>query len=504
MTDYSSIPPLECKRLNHTPGWMKPPVRVRLLGAVFGAAALLSSGPSVVAQTPSGPAGGGVTSEMLTEFAPDRLLESQLKEHKTGNIFIGAPGVRFYFHDPEDENSYRDLMLGLIDVGPFRDAMLLAEQADVAAERKTGVEIRGYPAFAEENKRGSTLSVFVGRIHISSRTYGERYELADLRRAVESLPLEEIAALSDLPVAKPDDYLPLRFTSGSLRSFLPENVLGLTKASGYYMKRHPSGTPWGGLTYEGTWQDREVKVRVTIWDLGSRAEETRERLSGLDLKWRAFQETGRKGFIEQNTVTPLVLLYVDRFRVQVDAPGQPGIPGQWLRGAFADIDLDRLQRFAGLVPAPEPHLHPLANQPELIAAEKLAEALPEAFGQFTRVDLRFERKRKIGRYGYETEYTGARYRKSEEDEAMAVSISDQGIVPSDDRTQFNRMDTVTLDGRSFHLSAEWPKAFTIVADRFVISGRFYGGGDEGPDARDFARLLNTMDFGRLEELTRTK
>ena len=219
-----------------------------------------------------------VTPDLLAEQVPDTWHGVPAAGREAG---IDASGGAFASarYDHEDQRSYSDLSLGITDLGPYRDAALLVYEADAAAGRVERVDVAGYPAFAAVEFGDPALDVIAGRIWIRTSSFGELYGAAELRAAVESLPLDEIAALSDLPTAPGAAYGPTGFTRGALRSFLPETMLGVPRSDGFYARVHPTGVAWGGFPYDGEHAGEEVRLKVGIWDLGTIADDARERLA---------------------------------------------------------------------------------------------------------------------------------------------------------------------------------------------------------------------------------
>lgn len=465
----------------------------RLVGACLLLVALACSSLAW-AQTPA-----TVAPDALARFVPDTWHGIDASEHKARFDASGAAMASAHYDDTEDQRSSRDLSLAITDLGPYRDATRLVYQADVQEGRAERLDIGGYPAYAAVDFGDPTLDLFAGRMWVRSRAFGDRFSAADLRQAVAALPLDAIAALSDVPVAEGANYRPLGFTAGALRHFLPETVLGLPKGDGYYAKRHPTGVAWGGLPYSGTHAGHDVRVRVTIWDLGTLADASRRRLAQQPDAWRPFEEGDLPGFVERNAPAPRVLLFDGRFRVQVDAPGQPNVDPAWLRGAFGDLDLDRLAHLADLVPAPSPTLDPLFGQPELLAPDELARALPDTLAGMPRSDLQSDVSSSRSR-PFDTAYALARYRDGDAGPTLTVTVSDQGIVPLRVEEELTRMRSVEDGGRTVHVSDERSTVLVTVGARLVVTveGRAPEGASVGTDT--LLSALRGVDLSTLAEL----
>jgi len=464
-----------------------------LLGACLLLATFACFNPAR-AQTPA-----AVVPDVLARFVPDTWHGIDASERKARFDASGAAMASAHYDDTEDQRASSDLSLAITDLGPYRAATRLVYRADVEEGRAERLDIGGYPAFAAVDYGDPTLDVFAGRMWIRSRAFGDLFSAADLRRAVAALPLDAIAALSDAPVADRANYRPLGFTAGVFRHFLPETVLGLPKGDGYYAKRHPTGVAWGGLPYSGTHAGHDARVRVTIWDLGTLADASRRRLARQSDTWKPFEEGGLPGFVELNTPTPRVLLFDRRFRVQVDAPGQPGMDTAWLRGAFADIDLERLAHLADLVPAPTPALDPLFGQPELVAPEALARALPDAVAGLARRDLRSEVSSNRSE-PFDTAYAQARYQEGDSGPTLTVTVFDQGIVPLQVKERLADMRAVEDAGRTVHVSDERSTVLVTVGDRLVVTVEGRDAAGSGVEAGTLLNALHGVDLDALATL----
>ncbi len=442
-----------------------------------------------------------VTPERLATLVPATWHGIGASEHRARFDASGGATASAHYDDTSDGRSSRDLSMAITDLGPYRDATLLVERADVAEGRATEVDVGGYPAFAATDYGGPTLDVVAGRMWIRSRAFGGLFSARDLKDAVKTLPLDAIAALSEAPVAEGANYRPLGFTTGALRHFLPESVLGLDRGDGYYAKRHPAGVAWGGFPYTGTVDGHDVRVRLTVWDLGTLADASRRRLAAQPDAWSAFTRDGHPGFVERGTPTPRVLLYVDRFRLQAEARGQPGTSATWLQGAFDEVHLDRLARLAELVPAPAPTLDPLAGQPKLLAPDNLAEALPETLAGMRRNDLKAE-VTSSRRDPFDTAYARATYR-SESGVALNVMVFDQGIVPLRVKERLASMRAMDAQGHVLYLADTPPTAMTIVGHRIVVTITPTRDSDPAPTEAQLQRALDGLDLSGLTELVKS-
>src|SRR3972149_2074400 len=67
-------------------------------------------------------------------------------------------------------------------------------------------------------------------------------------------------------------YGAIGFTRGAQRSFLPETVLGIRRADGFYARAHPTGVARRGFPYVGVRDGEEVGWIVGIGDLGTIAD----------------------------------------------------------------------------------------------------------------------------------------------------------------------------------------------------------------------------------------
>lgn len=442
-----------------------------------------------------------VTPDKIAALIPDTWQGLAASEHQATFDRSGAAMASARYDDTSDQRASRDLTLAVTDLGPYRDATLLVYRADAAEGRKQETTVGGYPAFAATDFGDPTLDVFAGRLWVRTRAFGELYSADDLRAAVEALPLDAIHDLSDRPVSAAADYRPLGFTPGALRHFLPETVLGLPRSDGYYAKRHPAGVVWGGYPYSGSHGGQDVRVRLTVWDLGTLSDATRERLASQPDAWQGFTQGGHTGFVEQGTPTPRVLLYAGRFRLQIDAPGQPGVGADWLRGAFDEVDLGRLAKLAGLVPAPDPARDPLRPQPELVAPDALASALPADLAGMARGDVNADVSSRRGQ-PYDTAYAQAPYRTSA-GATVRVTVFDQGLVPLDVREQMAAMREVDAGGRAIYVSDEQGAAIVTVGDRLVVTAQAARGDGPEADADALVRALSALDFGSLEKVAGT-
>ena len=439
-----------------------------------------------------------VTPEKIADLVPETWQGVAASERQTAFDRSGAAMASARYDDTSDQRASRDLSLAITDLGPYRDATLLVERADAAEGRKQEVTVSGHPAFAATDFGDPTLDVFAGRMWVRTRAFGELFRASDLRAAVEALPLDAIAALSDLPVAAKADYRPLGFTPGALRHFLPEEAHGLSRGDGYYAKRHPAGVAWGGYPYSGSRSGKDVRLRLTVWDLGTLAGASRDRLAGQPDAWQAFTSGRNQGFAELGTPTPRVLLYVGRFRLQADAPGQPGVGADWLRGALDDVNVDQLAELADLIPAPEPARDPLRPQPALIDPDTLAAALPDELAGMARGDVSAELS-SSRRDPYDTAFAQAPY-QTDAGATVHVTVFDQGLVPLDVREQMRTMRTVEVGGRQVYVSDEQGAALVTVGERLVVTAQAGRGDGPEADADALVRALSGLDFGSLETM----
>ncbi len=442
-----------------------------------------------------------VTPELLATFVPATWHGIEASEHRARFDASGAATASAHYDDTSDGRSSRDLSMAITDLGPYRDATLLVERADVAEGRATEIDVGGYPAFVATDYGGPTLDVVAGRMWIRSRAFGDLFSAGDLKDAVKELPLDAVAALSEAPIAEGANYRPLGFTAGALRHFLPESVLGLDRGDGYYAKRHPAGVAWGGFPYSGTEGGHDVRVRLTVWDLGTLADASRQRLSAQPDAWSAFTRDGHPGFVERGTPTPRVLLYVGRFRLQAEARGQPGTSATWLQGAFDAVHVDRLARLAELVPAPAPALDPLAGQPQLLTPDSLAEALPASLAGMQRSDLKAE-VTSSRRDPFDTAYARATYR-GQSGVALNVMVFDQGIVPLRVKERLANMRAVDTQGRVLYLTDTPPTAMAIVGRRIVVTVTPARDSDPTPTEAELQGALGGLGLPGLTKLVKS-
>lgn len=473
---------------------------VRALATSLTVAAVLFGGAAAAQDAAQDTAqdADAVTPDKIAALVPDTWRGLAAAEHQATFDRSGAATASARYDDTGDQRASRDLSLAVTDLGPYRDATLLVYRADAAEGRERAVTVGGYPAFAATDFGDPTLDVFAGRMWIRTRAFGDLFSAGDLRAAVEALPLDAIAKLSDMAVSPKADYRPLGFTPGALRHFLPDEVLGLARGDGYYAKRHPAGVVWGGYPYSGSRAGGDVRLRLTIWDLGSLADATRKRLAGAADAWEPFTLDGRQGFAELGTPTPRVLLYAGRFRLQAEAPGQPGVGAEWLRGAFDGVNLDRLAKLADLIPAPRPARDPLRPQPALIDPATLASALPAELAGMTRGDVNADVSSPRGE-PYDTAYAQAAYQAGS-GATVRVSVFDQGLVPLEVQEQMAGMRKVDAGGREVYVSDEQRAALLTVGDRLVVTAEAARG--DGPEAGTDAlvRALSGLDLAALEDL----
>ncbi len=436
------------------------------------------------------------TPEALAEQVPATWHGVPAAETHAGIDASGGAFASAFYDDVEDERSYRDLRLGVTDLGPYADAALLVYEADVAEGRLERFDLAGYPAFAADEDGDPALDVIAGRMWVRTSSFGELYGADDLRAAVESLPLDAIAALSDLPTAPDSSYSPIGFTRGALRSFLPDVVLGTPRGDGFYAKVHPTGVAWSGFPYLGERDGDEVRVRVGIWDLGTIADAARERLANSPDAWQPFTVDGRQGYVEVGVEGPRVLLLVDRFRVQVDAPGRPDVDAEWLRGAFASIDLARLERVAALIPAPTPTRDPLLGQPPMIDPERLAEALPGALAGRSRGEVDAEVQTDYSD-PFDTALARAPYPGGDGEPMWTLKIRDQGLFTYDLEQDLAEMRSAEVSGRTVWMNDARPGATILVADRVLVELFAWGDGSAGVAADTLASALAELDVAPL-------
>ncbi len=439
-----------------------------------------------------------VTPEALAERVPATWHGVPADRTNSGIDASGGAFASAYYDDVEDERSFRDLGLGITDLGPYGDAALLVYEADVAAGRLERLDVGGYPAFAEVEDDGDhALDVIAGRMWIRTSSFGELYGADDLRAAVESLPLDEIAALSELPSAPGAAYGPIGFTRGALRSFLPEAVLGIPRGDGFYAEVHPTGVAWSGFPYLGERDGDEIRVRVGIWDLGTIADAARERLADSADAWRPFTVDGRQGYVEIGAEAPRVLVLADRFRVQVDAPGRPDVDGEWLRGAFASIDFARLERLAELIPAPTPARDPLLGQPVMIDPERLATALPDALAGRSRGEVEAEVQTDYSD-PFDTALARAPYPGGDGEAMWTLRIRDQGLATYDLQRDLAEMPATEANGRTVWTNAARPGATILVAERVLVELFAWGEGSGDVSVDALAAALAELDVAALE------
>lgn len=489
MPEPTSIDPSErtATRPRRRVGARRPGPRhaSRALAALTAALAILAG--AALAQD-------AVTPELLADHVPESWHGIPAAEADAG---IGASGAAFAsaHYDHEDERSYRDLSLGITDLGPYRIAALLVYEADVAEGRLVRTDVAGHPAFVAEESGGPALDVIAGRMWIRSSSFGELYRADELRTAVESLPLSEIAALSELPTAPGASYGPIGFTRGALRSFLPETVLGVPRADGFYARVHPTGVAWGGFPYLGERDGDELRLTVGIWDLGTIADEARERLAGATDAWRSFALDGRPGFVEIGAEAPRALLFVDRFRVQVEAPGRPDVDPEGLRGAFEAIDLARLERLAELLPAPTPARDPLLGQPAMIDPERLAEALPGKLAGRSRGEVQAQ-VQASRRDPFDTALARAPYPGDDGQPEWTLEIRDQGLFTHGLEQELAGMRATDVGGRTVWTHDDRPMVAILVADRVLVAA--YAWGEEAAQVTDgLASALAELDVEPL-------
>lgn len=460
--------------------------RPRVLAASAAALAILAG--TVLAQD-------ALTPERLAKQVPTTWYGVEAAETNAG---IDASGAAFAsaHYDDEDERSSRDLSLGITDLGPYRNAALLVYEADVAEGRLERLDIAGHPAFAAAESDGPALDVIAGRMWLRASSFGELYDVDALRAAVESLPLDEIAALSESPTSPEASHVPMGFTRGALRSFLPEAVLGLPRADGFYARVHPTGVAWGGFPYLGERNGDEVRLRVGIWDLGTIADAARERLADAPEAWQSFTLDGRQGYAEVGAKAPRVVLFADRFRVQVEAPGHPTADTEWLRGAFEAIDLARLERLAEWVPAPTPARDPLRGQPDMLDSERLAEALPADLAGRSRGEVQAQVQTSRSD-PFDTSLARATYAGGDGEPEWTLEVRDQGLLTHDLQQDLAEMHPAELGGRTVWTHDSRPMAAILVADRVLVA--LYAWGEEPAGVGDvLAAALAGLDVEPLQ------
>ena len=459
----------------------------RLLAALVAALAVLAG--AALAQD-------AVTPELLAEQLPATWYGLEAAETRADIDASGGAYASAFYDDVEDERSYRDLLLGVTDLGPYRDAALLVYEADVAAGRLDRLEIGGYPAFAAVEHGDPALDVIAGRMWIRTSSFGEVIGADGLRAAVETLPLDRIAALSDLATAPGTSYGPIGFTEGGLRSFLPEEVLGLPRGDGFYAEVYPTGVAWSGFPYIGERDGDEIRVRVGIWDLGTIADAARERLANSPDAWRPFTLDGRQGYVEVGAESPRVVLLADRFRVQVDALGRSDVDPEWLRGAFASIDLERLERLSTLIPAPTPARDPLLGQPDTIDPEQLAEALPNQLSGRSRGEVEAEVQTDYSD-PFDTALARASYSGDGGGPEWTLEIRDQGLLTYDLDRDLAEMRAMEVGGRTVWTNAARPGAAILVADRVLVELYAWGEASESVEVDELAAALADLDVAPL-------
>lgn len=460
------------------------------------AAALLLAAPALAQDAPTPAA---VTPEVLARWIPDPWVDLPVDGLRPTFDRSGAASVVANYDDRDDERSYIDLKLALTDLGPYRDAAELVFQADVAAGRATSRQVGGYAAYAALEHADPTLAVFADRIWIRADGFGGLFDGDALEAAVKTLPLDDIAALSSLPVATKARYTPLGFTAGALRHFLPETLLGLTKEDGYLAKVDPTGVAWGGFLYGGTHDGRDVRLQVTIWDLGTLSATAEQRLDIETEQWQPFTQAGRKGFVEQGVPRPRVLLDVGRFRFQVEVLRDDDIDTSWLRGAFDGIDPDLLTVLAASVPAPTPSRDPLLGQPELLDPQRLAEALPEQLAGYRRSDIEAGVNRSR-RDPYDTAYASAPYLGADGAVAFTLSVLDQGLVTQQLKDEQATMESVEVAGHRAYRASDPPSLLAVVGDRLVVTLRGGPAAESAVSAADLRSALAELDRAPLRSI----
>src|SRR5690625_913920 len=348
----------------------------------------LLTGIPVLAQE-DGPAEDTVTPELLADLLPAELEGFDVSwDESELDPYMGAFALR-EFLDPDDDRAGMTLALTLTDTGPYAEVSLLALEADAAAGRHEQTEIGGYPAFVEADEDSPEVRVVVERIGIDARSYGPVISTEELIEHVAALPLDDIAALSDLKVS-PDVSYPVQILlQGSMRSFLPEEAAGFPRASGFYSELHEAGSATSGFGYEGEHDGEHTEVVVIVADMGSAAAATAEKLAA-DSAWEPFEEAGHDGFVRGGSEEPQSVLLVDRFRIEVSA-FPPVLSAAELTAIFTEIDLEPLLEYAALLPETDIPVDPLVDsQPELLSAQTLAAALPAGAGGLTLAEEELE------------------------------------------------------------------------------------------------------------------
>jgi hypothetical protein len=168
----------------------------------------------------------------------------------------------------------------------------------------------------------------------------------------------------------------------------------------------------------------------------------------------------------------------------------------WLRGAFDDIALDRLAELATLVPAPTPARDPLLGQPELLAPERLGEALPERLAGYQRGEVE-SALRSSRRDPYDTSYASAPYLAPDGTARFTLSVLDAGLVTQQVKDQEAAMEPVDAGGHAAFRAADPPSVLAELSDRFVITLRAGQDTDAPLAPGDLLAALSELDFARL-------
>lgn len=450
--------------------------RARTLAVILAAVALTSTSAAQSAAV--------ATPELLAEQLPHDWMGLEYYSSRAEVDPRGGAYANISLDSP-DGNGGVDVTLS--DMGPYAQAALLVLEADAAAGRLERTEIAGFPAFLDDDESFPVALVMLERVLLDAEVFGHMWDLSELTGAVAELPLADIAAVAELPVTPGATYPATGITRNGLRAFLPEQLAGLQRAQGFYSELHPAGVAHGGLDYEGDGGN----IRVLIYDLGTAAATSRQRLSDASSEWEPFTVGAYDAYWGTASSEPIVFLLVDRFRVE--ASGE-GAAREQLVEALTEVDWEDLEHFGELVPAPNVRLDPLFDsQPALLSPDELAAVLPEEAMGLMRVDSRSEEWDQGD--GWLEVNAQALYAGSDGEPVLMVGLSDEGVLTEAMLDRNVGLTEVELDGRVAYVSAEPLRAQMVVAERVALLV------DSAPGAalsyEELLEFLQTVDLTLL-------
>lgn len=431
-----------------------------------------------------------VTPELLENLLPAGLEGFELSWDESGLDPNGSAYAIREFVDPEDLMSGTDLAFNLAHLGPFADAFLLALEADAAAGRLERAELGDWPAFRGGDDDAPELHVIAGNIGVGTTSYGPVVDAEQLAAHVAGLPLDDIAALSELDAPAGANWSVPVLLQGELRSFLPETAAGLPRAPGFYSELHPAGSASSGFGYEGERDGQQLEIAVLIADSGSAAPRTREKLTA-DSGWDAFSDRGYDGFVRTGSGEPQALLFADRFRIEVSA--RPAIlTADELKAVIAEVDPEPLLELARLLPETVISVDPLVDQqPALLDAAVLADVLPDTLGDLTLAGRGEQGTSQDGSWAHSV--AEGMYADADGNETVLVSVNDEGVFSMDAQRSRGGMHPATVAGHDTWLHPDRPQVLLLVGGRIVVLA--LGAPDSGLDSAQLAELLEQLQFG---------